>query len=273
MADGGRRWDKDERRDNGFPLFASRPGGPAQRFAERVGGHHPVAVFFCALLGGFALLAGFAVLLGLLVTDVLVPIQAVNSADTGFVESLVADRTPFLTDVSAVATAIGGAPVLPILAGLIAIVAAALRRWLIAAFAAFALMVESLTYRVSSLLVPRERPDVRRLDDFPADASYPSGHTAASIAVYAGLVLLLTSRISDRRWRIVAWAMAVLLPALVAMSRMYRGMHHPLDVAGGVLIGIGAITVVLFACRAAACAQRTPARERTPARAGRARTV
>jgi undecaprenyl-diphosphatase len=230
-------------------------------------------VFFAALLGGFALLAGFAVLLGLLVTDVLVPIQVVNSADNGFVESLVADRTPFLTDVSAVATTAGGAPVLPILAGVIAIICMATRRWLIAGFATFVLAVESLTYRVSSLFVPRERPSVHRLEGLPADASYPSGHTAASIAVYVGLVLLLTSRITGRRWRIVAWAVAVLLPVVVAMSRMYRGMHHPLDVASGVLIGIGAITVVLFACRAAGCAQRSPAVERTSPRAGRARTA
>src|SRR5690348_10299213 len=117
MADSGRRSEQDQRRDDGLPVFAARPGGPAQRFAERVGRHHPVAVFFAALLTGFALLAGFAVLLGLLVTDVLVPIQAVGSVDDGFVESLAADRTPFLTDVSAVATAAGGAPVLPILAG------------------------------------------------------------------------------------------------------------------------------------------------------------
>jgi len=238
-----------------------------------VGRHNPVGVFFAALIGGFALLAAFSILLGLLVTDVLLPIHAVGSADEGFVESLVADRTPFLTDVSAVGTALGGAPVLPILAGLIAIVSALMRRWLIAGFAAFALAVESATYRVSSLVVPRERPSVHRLDDLPANASYPSGHTAASIAVYAGLALLLTSRIADRRARIVAWVLAVLLPVVVAMSRMYRGMHHPLDVASGLVIGIGAITVVLFACRAAGCAQRSPAAERTPARAGRARTA
>lgn len=259
MAPRDRRTEQD---DSGFPLFAARPGGPAQRFSALVGAQPPVAVFFAALLGGFALLAGFAVLLGLLVTDVLVPINAVGAADDGFVESLAGDRTAFLTDVSAVATAAGGAPVLPILAGLVAIVAAALRRWLVAGFAAFALMVESLTYRVSSLLVPRERPSVRRLDDLPADASYPSGHTAASVAVYAGLVLLLTSKITDRRGRAAAWAIAVLVPVLVALSRMYRGMHHPLDVGGGVLIGLGAITVVLFACRAAGCAQRSPARAR-----------
>jgi len=32
---------------------------------------------------------------------------------------------------------------------------------------------------------------------------------------------------------------------------MYRGMHHPLDVAGGVLVGVAALLVVVFACRTA----------------------
>jgi membrane-associated phospholipid phosphatase len=41
----------------------------------------------------------------------------------------------------------------------------------------------------------------------------------------------------------------------VALARMYRGMHHPLDVAGGLIIGIGALLVLLFACRAAGVAQ------------------
>jgi membrane-associated phospholipid phosphatase len=44
------------------------------------------------------------------------------------------------------------------------------------------------------------------------------------------------------------------IPVSVALSRMYRGMHHPLDVAGGLIIGIGALLVLLFACRAAGVA-------------------
>jgi membrane-associated phospholipid phosphatase len=271
MAGGGSSGGRTGARDDGIPALAARPGGLADRFAGHVGRHHPVGVFFAAVIGGFALLAGFAILLGLLVTDVLVPIHAIGAADESFVKSLAADRTPTLTDVSSVGTAMGGAPVLPILAGLIAAACALMRRWLIAGFAAFVLAVESATYRVSSLVVPRERPSVHRLEDLPADASYPSGHTAASVAVYVGLVLLLTSRINDRRLRFVARALSVLVPVIVAMSRMYRGMHHPLDVASGVLIGIGAISVLLFACRAAACAQRSTAVDRVRARPGRAR--
>jgi undecaprenyl-diphosphatase len=229
-------------------------------------GRHPAAVFFAAALAGFAVLASLAILLGLLVTDVLLRTGGIGRADESVVESIVHDRTGFLTDVSWVGSMVGGAPVLPILVALIAIVCAIKRRWRIAAFAVFVLVVESATYRVASLVVPRDRPHVHRLDQLPADASYPSGHTAASIAVYCGLVLLLTSAFPRRSWRIAAWVAAVLLPLFVAFSRMYRGMHHPIDVASGALIGIGAVLVLLFACRAAGVAALAHAPGRTRSR-------
>ena len=154
-------------------------------------------------------LVAVAIGLGLLVTDVLLGADGISDADDGFVRDLVAERTPFLTDVSSVGSTLGGAPLLPILIAVVALACAALRRWRIAAFAAFLLVVESATYRLASLAVPRERPEVRRLEDLPADASFPSGHTAASVAVYAGLVLLLTSRLRGRGTRALAWAVAV----------------------------------------------------------------
>jgi len=246
----------------GVPVLRARSGGPAERFAGLLGRRHPAAVFLAALLAGFAVLAGLSLLLGLFVTDVLLHVGGVSRADESVIESMVRDRTPFLTDASSVGSTVGGAPLLPILVALIALVCAVLRKWRIAAFAVFVLVVESATYRVTSLLVPRHRPTVQRLEDLPVNASYPSGHTAASIAVYAGLVLLLTSAIPNRKLRVVAWIAAIVLPIFVASSRMYRGMHHPIDVAGGALVGIGAVIVLLFACRAAGAAVRAPSRER-----------
>ena len=55
------------------------------------------------------------------------------------------------------------------------------------------------TYRATTLVVHSHRPRVVRLEHLPVNASYPSGHTAASIAVYGGLVLLLTSQVHERR--------------------------------------------------------------------------
>jgi undecaprenyl-diphosphatase len=202
---------------------------------------------------GFVAAAALSIAIGALVTDVVLRSSAIASADESFVESLVAHRTPFLTNASEVGSTVGSI-VLSVLALSVAAYFAFRKRWLIAAFAALVPVVESAMYRVTSLADPRARPDVHRLEDLDVNASYPSGHTAASVAVYAGLVLLLTSAISHRPTRWLAWTVALLIAVFVAMSRMYRGMHHPLDAAGGVLVGLAAIAVVLFACRTAGAA-------------------
>ncbi len=235
--------------------LAVRPGGYADRFAAALGDPHPALVFALALLGGLLLLLAASILLGHLVVDVLVSGSGLGlgGTDESFNETLADNRTGTLTTVAEIGSQVGAA-VLVALVCLIAIACIATRRWRIAAFAVFALLVESATYHFTSLAVPRDRPSVPRLEDLEVDTSYPSGHTAAAVAVYAGLVLLLTSRFTSSMPKALAWAGAILLVTFVALSRMYQGMHHPLDVAGGVLVGIGAILVALFACRAAGAA-------------------
>ncbi|HXS47106.1 MAG TPA: phosphatase PAP2 family protein [Solirubrobacterales bacterium] len=239
-----------------------RPGGYADRFAAALGDPHPALVFVLALLGGLLLLLAASILLGHFVVDVVASGSGLGlgGTDESFNETLAAHRTGTLTTIAEVGSQVGAA-VLVSLVCLIAIACAVTRRWRIAAFAVFALLVESATYHFTSLAVPRDRPSVPRLEDLEVDTSYPSGHTAAAVAVYAGLVLLLTSRFTSSMSKALAWTGAILLVTFVALSRMYQGMHHPLDVAGGVLVGIGAIVVALFACRAAGAAseRRKPA--------------
>jgi undecaprenyl-diphosphatase len=59
---------------------------------------------------------------------------------------------------------------------------------------------------------------------------------------------------------VLAWIGIVTIPLFVAWARMYRGMHHLTDSVAGVLLGIGALVVIVFAVRAAgATAERRDA--------------
>lgn len=62
----------------------------------------------------------------------------------------------------------------------------------------------------------------------PTDASFPSGHSSASFA--AAAVLLLTKH--PLRW------VALVLACLIAFSRLYLYVHFPTDVLAGVLLGV-----------------------------------
>lgn len=242
----GRSWD--------IPVLSARKGGPAERLAHSLKALPPAGIFFGVMLAGLIAVALLSICAGLLVTKVVEPAWGIGAAEQHFNGWLATHRTSTRTDASLVGSIVAGGVVLPIVAGTIALGCAVLRKWRIAAFVVFALGVESASYRITTLVVHSHRPRVVRLESLPVNASYPSGHTAASLAVYGGLILLLTSRFTSSIFRSFAWTFAAAMVTFVALARMYRGMHHPLDVAGGVVVGLAAVTVLVFACRTAGAA-------------------
>ena len=70
--------------------------------------------------------------------------------------------------------------------------------------------------------------------------SYPSGHVAASSSSTSGSRCSIAIALGSAAARDPSWALAHrCYRSIVALSRMYRGMHHPIDVTAGVLIGLG----------------------------------
>jgi undecaprenyl-diphosphatase len=243
----------DRRRD--VPVLQSRDRGIAARAGARFDGD-PVWAFVVVTLVGFVILAALTVLVGWLLKTYALHEHGLGHADEHVNVVLSHHRTPSRNDISYWLSAIGDVYALPAIVALTAIAAMVLRRSRVAAFIVAAIAVEAATYRVATLLIHRERPEVPRLDKLPVDASYYSGHTAASVAVYCGVALLVTSLVRNSAVRVLVWAVAIAIPLLVAASRMYRGMHHPTDVAAGLLVGIGCLLVAVTAARASGAAGR-----------------
>ncbi|MGW0871048.1 diacylglycerol kinase family protein [Streptomyces sp. NPDC002740] len=181
-----------------------------------------------------ALMVGF----GLLITGPargLWPLTAEDDVDEGLERA----RTGTLTTLSFLGSEAGNtltviAVTVLACAGLILI--PRLPMWRQAAFLAVAVSLQSLVFLVITESVDRHRPEVHRLDASPPTSSYTSGHTGAATALYGGLAVLALSRLRGP-WRRIVGGLLLLVPVLVAVARLYRGMHHPTDVVGGLVNG------------------------------------
>ncbi len=74
--------------------------------------------------------------------------------------------------------------------------------------------------------------------------SFPSGHSASSFAVMMVIGLKYRLHIKGKAYRLLYPLLA--FAALIAFSRVYIGVHYPLDVVFGAIVGILSAILVIY---------------------------
>ena len=218
------------------------------RLARRSRTRRPVVAGIAVGVSGYVVITTILVALGLLLTKVLLD-GPVGQWDHSLDRWFFLQREARFDTISEWGSMAGDNLAVVGIAALAVVVLAIGRHWAHIAFLVGALVIEVTTFLTTAFVIDRNRPAVPHLDPGPPTSSFPSGHTAASIVLYVGLALIITSLVRSRFVRTLAWIAAVALPIFVALSRLYRGMHHPTDVIASVIGAVGCLAFAFLATR------------------------
>jgi membrane-associated phospholipid phosphatase len=171
------------------------------------------------------------------------------SWDDGFPRWLQTFRTPSLDHLSWLWSKAGDTHAILAISLIFCPLALALwRQWRPVLFLVLTMVGELTLFLLSAAATGRPRPATEQLDGQMPTSSFPSGHIAATMCLWTVIALVSMARIRQW-WRWVFLAMAIVMPAGVALSRMYRGMHHPTDVLGAAVLTAGWVAVLYWAVR------------------------
>lgn len=147
-------------------------------------------------------------------------------------QALYSMHNPVLDTIMVCITHLGDAGILWIILGLVLTIVKKTRKIGITMLGALVLSL-IFTNGIIKVIVDRPRPftyvdGINLLIAKPIDASFPSGHSSASMAAAISLFIY------NKKWGTVA----VVVALLIAFSRLYLFVHFPTDVLCGLILGI-----------------------------------
>ncbi|GII75220.1 hypothetical protein Sru01_02020 [Sphaerisporangium rufum] len=193
-----------------------------------------------------ALLAAVTLGLGWLIMK---PLHAEVSGEVALNEAFEQDRTPLLNDLTHYGSMLSDTPVIIVLTAIAAIAfRLVFKRWRESVFLVVAVWSQNLVFLLATYFVERPRPGVHHLDPAPPTSSFPSGHTSAAVGFYVGMAVVLALHTHRHTaLRVLWWVLGLAAPLIVAVSRLYRGMHHLSDVSWGLVLGFVCVAVAAYA--------------------------
>ena len=185
------------------------------------------------------------------VSEDVVSSSGIETRDLANLQLVTDHRSPLIVGISRVFTQLGGVGPLIVVAAVAGVFLWFHGARLVVAVAPlFALLTAGALAGVGKVLVARARPpeQIRLLPE--SDASFPSGHSTDSAALYLTIGLLVAVVLLRRPIaRIACMALAASTVIGVGVSRLILGVHWPTDVLAGwalgttvaVLVGTGAL--------------------------------
>lgn len=154
-------------------------------------------------------------------------------------------RTPLLTAIMKVITAIGDAPIALLLSVLVIIFLIIKKHQNEFLILALSFITGGVVNFLLKMIFRLPRPQIAPLiikDDF----TYPSGHAMNNLVFYGLLVFFVFRFTRHKKLSLMVGMLAALWIGLIGFSRVYLGVHYPSDIIGGYLAGFWILLTALL---------------------------
>jgi len=231
--------------------FIQRPGARALRvrFAPQIAFVQarlsPQSYLGLQLTVGALILIGASWLFGGVAEDV-VHGDPLTLVDMQLAQWFHAHSTPYLTEIMLAITHLHDPLPVTVAVALLAGYLAAKRNWYWLACLGLTVPFGMLLNVLMKVSFHRVRPSF----DIPilmvSGYSFPSGHVVGATLVYGILAAMLSAQIGAWRWRVTLVLLAFAMVVLVALTRMYLGVHYLSDVLAAFAEGLAWLTLCLM---------------------------
>ncbi|WP_158232521.1 phosphatase PAP2 family protein [Sporosarcina sp. P13] len=161
-------------------------------------------------------------------------LHTITSFDDPIIDFVQGAETTWLTAIMKAFTTIGSTAVVVLLAVFALAILLRLQYRAQAILLVSVLAGTGILNQVLKFIFKRERPDFYRLIEITG-YSFPSGHTMMAFSLYTILAYIVWRNLRFTWSRVVVVILATVMIVMIALSRIYLGVHYPSDIVGGML--------------------------------------
>jgi membrane-associated phospholipid phosphatase len=165
--------------------------------------------------------------------------------DTRVINLMPSVRTPLQTSFFRIITFTANFETILLLVVLVGVILLRKRQGLLAGTFVVAVFAEEIIAYALKHLVGRVRPSSSFSDYNASGFSFPSGHVLRASVLFGLLSYLLYRSFKSSLLKLGVILSYILSVALVALSRVYLGVHYPSDVLASVLMGSALLTLII----------------------------
>ena len=97
--------------------------------------------------------------------------------------------------------------------------------------------VAALLNQILKVIIDRPRPTFTNAETATFSSAYPSGHSINAAVIAVVLIWFSVTHLKQKKWLALIVPVTVLVASMIALSRVFLGVHYITDIVAGITLG------------------------------------